>query len=122
MTRMTSQQREQKKNSTILISELQQIKLEKFKNICEIIVPYFKWIFFISKVYIIWIVIHYVSVQVYVKYCVPSSIWGFIMSPLLVSSPHCKAMRWILHNGANTIDNMWNTIGVWFSAKLLQIN
>jgi len=122
MTRMTSQQREQKKNSTILISETQQIKLEKFKNICEIVVPYFKWIFFISKVYILWIIIHYVSVQVYVKYCVPSSIWGFLISPLLVSSPHCKAMRWVLHNGANTIDNMWNTIGVWFSAKLLQIN
>lgn len=97
-------------------------KWDKMKLVYDFTVPYFQWIYFISKVYILWIVIHYMSVQLYVKHCVPSSLWGFITSPILVSSPHCKAMRWILHTGANTIDNMWNTIGVWFSAKLIQIN
>jgi hypothetical protein len=98
------------------------IKWDRLKNIYSFVVHYFKWVYFISKVYILWIVIHYISVQLYVQHCVPSSIWGFITSPILVSSPHCKAMRWVLHTGANTIDNMWNTIGVWFSVKLLEIN
>ena len=112
----------EEKQEEIIVVEETQGKWDKIKNIYNFVVHYFKWIYFISKVYILWIVIHYISVQLYVKYCVPSSIWGFITSPILVSSPHCKAMRWILHTGANTIDNMWNTIGVWFSAKLLEIN
>jgi hypothetical protein len=97
-------------------------KWENMKIIYNIVVPYFQWTFVITKVYILWVIIHYVSVQLYVKYCVPSSIWGFIISPLLISSPHCKAMRWVLHVGADKIDAMWNSIGVWFSEKLLQIN
>ena len=97
-------------------------KWDKIINIYETVVPYFRWVYFISKIYILWIFIHYISVQLYVTHCVPSSLWGFMSSPILVSSPHCKAARWIIHNGANTIDNMWNTIGVWFSTRLLQMN
>ena len=125
-----SQQREKQQqvieNATVETQTNQdsqaKLKWNKLKNIYSFVVPYFQWVYFISKVYILWIVIHYISVQLYVQHCVPSSIWGFITSPILVSSPHCKAMRWVLHTGANTIDNMWNTIGVWFSAKLLEIN
>jgi len=119
MPRM-SQREEQ--NSTTENKEEPRGKWDKMKSIYGFIVSYFQWVWFVSKVYILWIVIHYISVQLYVKYCVPSSIWGFITSPIVVSSPHCKAMRWVLHTGASTIDNMWNTVGVWFSTKLLQIN
>ena len=128
MPRM-SQQQQQRENPEGVSVETQTHseespprKWDKMKQAYDFVVPYFQWGYFITKVYILWIVIHYISVQLYVKHCVPSSLWGFITSPILVSSPHCKAMRWILHTGANTIDNMWNTIGVWFSAKLLQIN
>jgi hypothetical protein len=126
MPRMSQeQQREREKASVetqIISEELSPRKWSKIKIIYDFVVPYFQWVYFVTKVYILWIVIHYISVQLYVKHCVPSTVWGFITSPILVSSPHCKAMRWMLHTGANTIDNMWNTIGVWFSAKLLQIN
>ena len=103
-------------------SEESHKKWNKMKHIYDFVVPYFQWVYLMTKVYILWIVIHYISVQLYIKHCVPSTMWGFITSPILVSSPHCKAMRWMLHTGATIIDNMWNTIGVWFSAKLLQIN
>ena len=126
MPRMSQQQ--QRKNQENFTVETQTDseqssprKWDKINNIYNFVVPYFQWVYLITKVYILWIIIHYISVQLYVKHCVPSSILGFITSPILVSSPHCKAMRWILHTGANTIDNMWNTIGVWFSTKLLQI-
>lgn len=133
MPRMSQQQREKQsvilENNDYVTVETQTDseeslprKWDKMKNIYNSVVPYFQWIYLITKVYILWIIIHYISVQLYVKHCVPSSLWGFITSPILVSSPHCKAMRWILHIGANTIDNMWNTIGVWFSTRLLQMN
>jgi len=130
MPRM-SQQQQREKEQTVLENahvetqtdseESSPRKWDRMKNIYDYVVPYFQWAYLITKVYILWVIIHYISVQLYVKHCVPSSILGFITSPILVSSPHCKAMRWMLHTGANTIDNMWNTIGVWFSTKLLQI-
>jgi len=85
------------------------------------IVPALKWLYFISKVYIIWITIHYISCQLYVHYCVPTGITGYLLSPFLVSSPQCKALRWAFYNGGNIIDNMWNYLGVWASTQLLKI-
>jgi len=85
------------------------------------IVPVLKWLYFISKVYIIWITIHYISCQLYVHYCVPSGITGYLLSPFLVSSPQCKALRWAFYTGGNIIDNMWNYLGVWASTQLLKI-
>lgn len=85
------------------------------------IIPALKWLYFISKVYIIWITIHYISCQLYVHYCVPSGITGYLLSPFLVSSPQCKALRWAFYNGGNIIDNMWNYLGVWASTQLLKI-
>ena len=40
------------------------------------------------------------------------------MSPFLVSAPHCKAIRWVVHNGGNTIDNMWIMLATWICSKL----
>jgi len=85
------------------------------------IIPALKWLYFISKVYIIWITIHYISCQLYVHYCVPTGITGYLLSPFLVSSPQCKALRWAFYNGGNIIDNMWNYLGVWASTQLLKI-
>ena len=94
---------------------------EYFIGIINTIVPALKWLYFISKVYIIWITIHYISCQLYVHYCVPSGITGYLISPFLVSSPQCKALRWAFYTGGNIIDNMWNYLGVWASTQLLKI-
>ena len=94
---------------------------EYFIGIINTIVPALKWLYFISKVYIIWITIHYISCQLYVHYCVPTGVMGYLMSPFLVSSPQCKALRWAFYNGGNIIDNMWNYLGVWASTQLLKI-
>ena len=72
-----------------------------------------------SSIYIFWIILHYISAQLYVYYCTPSNIYGLIISPFLVSAPHCKALRWVLHNGGNTIDNMWIVLATWFASKLI---
>ena len=126
MPRMSQEQQREREKASVetqtISEELSPRKWSKIKIIYDFVVPYFQWVYLVTKVYILWIVIHYISVQLYVKHCVPSTVWGFITSPILVSSPHCKAMRWMLHTGGTTIDNMWNTIGVWFSAKILQIN
>ncbi len=71
-----------------------------------------------SGLYLFWICLHYVAANMYTYYCVPSFFQGFIMSPFLVSAPHCKAIRWVVHNCGNTIDNMWIMLATWICSKL----
>jgi hypothetical protein len=129
--RVLEKQEEQKENMSEN-QETQTVEEKPDKNMLQIvyeyvisaintIVPALKWVYFVSKVYIIWITIHYISCQLYVHYCVPTGITGYLLSPFLVSSPQCKALRWAFYNGGNIIDNMWNYLGVWASTQLLKI-
>lgn len=77
---------------------------------------------FISKmagIYIMWIGLHYVSAHLYTTICVPDTFLGFIMSPLMVVAPHCRALRWVVHAAAGVIDNMWIIFGTWICANIL---
>ena len=91
----------------------------KQDSICTRIICKMNYVLSISKVYLVWILIHYVMSQCYVQFCTPPNIYGFIMSPLLSSAPHCKAMRWAIYTGANTIESMWIIIGTWICAKMV---
>lgn len=71
------------------------------------------FLFKISGVYILWISLHYFSAHLYVKFCVPNSVIGFIMSPFMIMTPHCQGLRWIVYNAANIINHMWILIGAW---------
>ena len=71
-----------------------------------------------SKIYFMWVFIHYISVYLYTHYCVPFTLFGIIMSPLLITSHHCKALRWAINTGAGTLDVMWILIGTWICSKL----
>jgi hypothetical protein len=79
----------------------------------------FKFIYELCGIYIIWIFLHYISAHLYVYSCNPLSIVGFITSPFLVPALHCKALRWIITNGAVNINAMWMTLGTWIVTKLI---
>jgi hypothetical protein len=72
-----------------------------------------------SKVYVLWILLHYFASHLYVYYCVPKTIVGFIMSPFLIASPQCHSLRWIVYNGANIISNMWVILGTWLCSIMI---
>jgi hypothetical protein len=61
-------------------------------------------------IYILWIVIHYNSAHLYNHFCVPEGIYGFLISPLLVQTPHCRVLRFMIFNGANNIDVFWGFV------------
>ena len=71
------------------------------------------FLFKVSGIYILWIGLHYFSAHLYVKFCVPNSLVGFIMSPFMIMTPHCQGLRWIVYNAANIINHMWILIGAW---------
>ena len=79
---------------------------------------YLYYIFTASSIYLLWIVLHYAAAHMYVKFCTPYTIVGFIASPFLTSTPHCRALRWAIYNGASMIDGMWLVLGTWVCSKI----
>ena len=65
----------------------------------------------VIKIYLGWILIHYFAVHIYARVCVPSTLTGFLMSPLLAPAPHCVGLRWAIHTGGSSISAMWLLMG-----------
>jgi hypothetical protein len=70
--------------------------------------------------YLMWITLHYAAVHFYPTYCAPFTISGFILSPFMVSAPHCVAMRWLITEGSNVIVTMWVSIGAYAIHHMLR--
>ena len=71
-----------------------------------------------SKIYLLWVVLHFSASQVYVPICSPFSFWGFIITPILAATPQCKALRWVITTGGSTMETMWVILGVWLCSKI----
>jgi hypothetical protein len=96
--------------------------LERIYNIFSHLQNIFKFIFGVSGIYLLWICLHYFASHLYVKFCVPSTIMGFILSPFMTATPHCQGLRWVVYNAANMINNMWIVCGTWVGSTLLNFN
>jgi len=83
--------------------------------------PYLVAVNSIAGLYILWMILHFISANLYVYYCAHMSLFGFLMSPILASAPHCRAIRWVLNSGAQSIDAMWIVLGTWVCSKLALI-
>ena len=113
------------------INELNDIELERISK-SKIFDNFYKYvntsisfilrttvfIFKVSGIYLLWICLHYFSAHLYIKFCVPNSIVGFIMSPFMIMTPHCQGLRWIVYNAANIINHMWILIGAWIYSMI----
>ena len=96
--------------------------VERIYNIFSHIQNIIKFIFGVSGVYLVWICLHYFASHLYVKFCVPKTVMGFLLSPFMTSTPHCHGLRWVVYNAANMINNMWIICGTWVCSTLLKIN
>jgi hypothetical protein len=81
------------------------------KGMFDITVFIIKMLYSILGYYIMWIILHYAAIHLYPEFCAPYTILGFLISPFMVSAPHCIAMRWIISEGSSIIMAMWIAIG-----------
>ena len=72
----------------------------------------------ICGVYFAWIGLHYSASHLYVKLCVPDTLFGFLMSPFMTATPHCQGLRWVVTSGASMINNMWIVLGGWLCSTI----
>ena len=75
-------------------------------------------IWFVGKIYIIWMFIYYIAANLYSYFCAPITIWGFIAAPFMVPLPHCIGLRWCIQHGSEVITAMWVMLGSWIIAGL----
>lgn len=80
----------------------------------------FQFLYDVSGVFIIWIVIHYLAANLYSLLCAELTMFGFMKSIIVAQEPHCIAMRWIIYNGGNMINSMWLSIAAWFTTKVFK--
>jgi hypothetical protein len=96
--------------------------LERIYNIFLYLQNIFKFIISVSGIYLAWICLHYLASHLYVKFCVPSTVMGFLLSPFMTATPHCQGLRWVVYNAANMINNMWIVCGTWICTSILNVN
>jgi len=87
----------------------------------EYCIKFIKFFINITGIYIVWILLHYVASQLYIKLCVPMTVVGFLLSPFMTATPHCQGLRWIVYNAANIINNMWIILGAWIMSNVLVV-
>ncbi|ARF10096.1 hypothetical protein Indivirus_14_3 [Indivirus ILV1] len=74
-------------------------------NMINIIIYNKKIVIFIMT-YILWILINFISSNLYTIYCVDNSLYGLLFSPIMTISPHCKLFRWSIYTSGNVIENI----------------
>lgn len=101
-----------------LLTSLLSRYINSLKNYYYLFNDYFNTILRLIGIYVIWILAHYFASHLYIRWCVQSSFLGFLMSPFLVPAPQCRALRWIVINGALNINAMWLFLSTWIIDKI----
>ena len=69
---------------------------------------------------LIWVGIHNVSAWLYNDWCVPRNILAMLVSPVIINSTQCVALRWMLtHTAASLPVGTLVTIGNQMTAYLM---
>lgn len=90
-------------------------------TIWEVTFDYGKAFLSLFGIYIVWIFVHYLAAHLYIHWCVPATVIGFLISPFLAPATHCQALRWAIYNGGNSIVAMWVLFGMWIMKYLMPV-
>jgi hypothetical protein len=74
----------------------------------------------VGGIYVLYSFLHYIIPHVYTYFCVPTTLYGFLISPFMAQAPHCTALRWTLYNVGDNIKTMFALIAGWLSNLLFQ--
>ena len=125
MTRTRYQERNQMEEERIYqeegYDEGDSTVVEKNQIITKSYAEKIAWdIWSISKIYLFWIVVHFVCANLYAYYCAHLSFYGFLTSAFMTATPHCIGLNWMTNWTHNTIRNMWLTLGTWLISKIME--
>jgi hypothetical protein len=85
-----------------------QLFIDSFRN------PFFQYGF----IYLAWIILHFFVANWYPLYCAEFTWTGFLKTPFIAETPHCVAMRWVIHNAGLHIHGMWIVVAMWIMQRI----
>ena len=75
---------------------------------------YNQTIIYIPTILIVYIgisIIHFISANLYPRFCAPLTLIGAMMTPFVIVTPHCQALRWVIDWSGLQICNAWVWLG-----------
>ena len=73
-----------------------------------------------SKMYLFWILLHWIAVQLYQYMCTPATFWGLLFGTAVATQmPHCKAALWVINHSSTIIRDMWLLLGGWMISQVV---
>jgi len=67
--------------------------------------------FVVFGIFIGWVTLSYLAPHLYVYFCAPATLMGYLMSPLYGTALHCVGLRWIILNGNTHIETLLVAFG-----------
>ena len=74
-----------------------------------------------SAIFMMWVLFHNISANVYATYCAPLSIGGIFQTMIVSQSPHCKLLRYSMDIGVDVIYSIWGVVALWVSSTILHV-
>ena len=65
--------------------------------------------------------LHFIAANAYAKWCTPSTLFGFLISPFMSVTPVCNGLRWSITIFGDYLSSFWTTILLWISANLIKM-
>ncbi len=72
-----------------------------------------------TTIYIVYVCIHNASSNIYVHYCTPLTLRGLLFSPIIIISPHCKTILWVMNHTSYNIEFMWILFGTFIIKNIM---
>ena len=76
----------------------------------------------ILKIYISWMLLHYISAMLYNQWCVPKTLYDIFWLPLLYQSPQCKILQWGFTTSSGIINQIIITAISWIISYATRIS
>lgn len=93
--------------------------MERYHNCKTILLNNMSWLKYPVSIYILWIIGHFISANIYAYHCTHLSFTGFFISPFITGTPYCRGILWITTKGSDVITNMWILIGTTLTTSIL---
>lgn len=65
--------------------------------------------------------LHFIAANAYAKWCTPSTLIGFLISPFMTVTPVCVGLRWSITIFGDYLSSFWTTLILWISANLVKM-
>ena len=73
-----------------------------------------------TLIYIIWCIIHGISVELYFNYCTPKTAFQYLLIPFYNETPHCKIFSWFQNSSKNSLQTICIVATSFISKKIME--